>query len=32
MSQTAQVRHVVYDAGHDPLPRSQLIREILGKS
>ncbi|HKT78873.1 MAG TPA: protein kinase [Vicinamibacterales bacterium] len=24
-----QKRHVVYDAGHDPLPRSQVIREIL---
>ena len=23
-------RHVIYDAGHDPLPRSQLVREILG--
>ena len=22
-------RHVVFDAGHDPLPRSQVIREIL---
>ena len=25
----AAKRHVVYDAGHDPLPRSQVIREIL---
>jgi dienelactone hydrolase len=25
----ADKRHVVYDAGHDPLPRSQFIREIL---
>jgi dipeptidyl aminopeptidase/acylaminoacyl peptidase len=25
----ANKRHVVYDAGHDPLPRSQIIREIL---
>jgi dienelactone hydrolase len=22
-------RHVIYDAGHDPLPRSQVVREIL---
>jgi dienelactone hydrolase len=22
-------RHVVFDAGHDPLPRSQVVREIL---
>jgi hypothetical protein len=22
-------RHVLYDAGHDPLPRSQVVREIL---
>jgi formylglycine-generating enzyme required for sulfatase activity/dienelactone hydrolase len=25
----AHKRHVVYDAGHDPLPRSQFVREIL---
>jgi len=25
----ADKRHVVYDAGHDPLPRSQFVREIL---
>ena len=25
----AEKRHVVFDAGHDPLPRSQMIREIL---
>jgi dienelactone hydrolase len=25
----ADKRHVVFDAGHDPLPRSQTIREIL---
>jgi formylglycine-generating enzyme required for sulfatase activity/dienelactone hydrolase len=25
----AAKRHVVYDAGHDPLPRSQFVREIL---
>jgi formylglycine-generating enzyme required for sulfatase activity/dienelactone hydrolase len=25
----ADKRHVIYDAGHDPLPRSQFIREIL---
>ncbi len=25
----AHKRHVVYEAGHDPLPRSQLVREIL---
>ena len=24
----AEKRHVVFDAGHDPLPRSQIIREI----
>jgi hypothetical protein len=26
---SADKRHIVYDAGHDPLPRSQFIREIL---
>jgi hypothetical protein len=25
----SEKRHVVFDAGHDPLPRSQVIREIL---
>ncbi len=25
----ANRRHVVYDAGHDPLPRNQFVREIL---
>jgi dienelactone hydrolase len=25
----ANKRHVVFDAGHDPLPRSQVVREIL---
>jgi len=25
----ADKRHVVFDAGHDPLPRSQVVREIL---
>jgi dienelactone hydrolase len=25
----ADKKHVVYDAGHDPLPRSQFVREIL---
>jgi dienelactone hydrolase len=25
----ADKRHVVYDAGHDPLPRNQFVREIL---
>jgi eukaryotic-like serine/threonine-protein kinase len=26
----ANKRQVVFDAGHDPLPRSQVVREILG--
>jgi dienelactone hydrolase len=25
----ADKRHLVFDAGHDPLPRSQVIREVL---
>jgi dipeptidyl aminopeptidase/acylaminoacyl peptidase len=25
----ANKRHVVFDAGHDPLPRSQTVREML---
>ena len=25
----SEKRHVVFDAGHDPLPRSQVIREIV---
>jgi eukaryotic-like serine/threonine-protein kinase len=28
-SPPSEKRHVVFDAGHDPLPRSQVIREIL---
>jgi dipeptidyl aminopeptidase/acylaminoacyl peptidase len=25
----AEKRHVVFDAGHDPLPRNQIVREML---